>query len=262
MDAKEIASIADKLIEGRKSKKPMDVAGLLAPLSEADSYKVQFAVHDRLAAAGDRLAGWKVALTLPAQYEPLKLSGPVFAGIYQSGLRQSGAVFEAGYPLKPGIEPELVVKIGKDASAAGSKHTADSIRAHIAQVWCGMELVDNRYVDVTKMSGPARIADNVLQAALVTGTEIKDWQNLDFPNLKGRSLLDGKELASGPGSAVMGAMPISLAWLANKLNEHGKMLKAGDLVLTGSVHPPAFLPGPGVARTEFAGLGGTEVSIK
>ena len=261
MDAREVTSIADRLIEGRKSRKPMDVAGLLAPLSEADSYKVQFAVHDRLAAAGDRLAGWKVALTLPTQYEPLKLSGPVFAGIYQSGLRQSGAVFDAGYPLKPGIEPELVVKIGKDA-AAGSKHTADSIRGHIAQVWCGMELVDNRYADVTKMSGPARIADNVLQAALVTGTEIKDWQKLDFPNLKGRSLLDGKELASGPGSAVMGAMPISLAWLANKLNEHGKMLKAGDLVLTGSVHPPAFLPGTGVARTEFVGLGGTEVTIK
>ena len=261
MDAREVTSIADRLIEGRKSRKPMDVAGLLAPLSEADSYKVQFAVHDRLAAAGDRLAGWKVALTLPTQYEPLKLSGPVFAGIYQSGLRQSGAVFDPGYPLKPGIEPELVVKIGKDA-AAGSKHTADSIRGHIAQVWCGMELVDNRYADVTKMSGPARIADNVLQAALVTGTEIKDWQKLDFPNLKGRSLLDGKELASGPGSAVMGAMPISLAWLANKLNEHGKMLKAGDLVLTGSVHPPAFLPGAGVARTEFVGLGGTEVTIK
>lgn len=262
MDVKEIASIADRLIEGRKSKKPMDVAGLLAPLSEADSYKVQFAVHDRLAAAGDKQAGWKVALTLPAQYEPLKLSGPVFAGIYQSGLRQSGAAFDPGYPLKPGIEPELVVKIGRDAPAAGSKHTADSIRAHIAQVWCGMELVDNRYVDVTKMSGPARIADNVLQAALVTGTEIKDWQKLDFPNLKGRSLLDGKELASGTGSAVMGAMPISLAWLANKLNEHGKMLKAGDLVLTGSVHPPAFLPGTGVARTEFVGLGGTEVTIR
>ena len=262
MEAREVTSIADRLIEGRKSRKPMDVAGLLAPLSEADSYKVQFAVHDRLAAAGDRLAGWKVALTLPTQYEPLKLSGPVFAGIYQSGLRQSGAVFDAGYPLKPGIEPELVVKIGKDAAAGGSKHTADSIRGHIAQVWCGMELVDNRYADVTKMSGPARVADNVLQAALVTGTEIKDWQKLDFPNLKGRSLLDGKELASGPGSAVMGAMPISLAWLANKLNEHGKMLKAGDLVLTGSVHPPAFLPGTGVARTEFVGLGGTEVTIK
>ena len=25
---------------------------------------------------------------------------------------------------------------------------------------------------------------------------------------------------------------------------------------------PAFLPGPGVARTEFEGLGGTEITIK
>ena len=262
MNAQEIAALADRLIEGRKSRKPMDVAGAMANLSEADAYKVQFAVHDKIAAQGDSLAGWKVALTLPAQYEPLKLSGPVFAGIYQSGLRQSGAAFDKGFPLKPGIEPELVVKIGKDAAAGSAKYTADSIRGHIANVWCGMELVDNRYADVTKMSGPARIADNVLQAALVTGTEIKDWQKLDFPALKGRSLLDGKELASGPGSAVMGAMPISLAWLANKLNEHGKMLKAGDLVLTGSVHPPAFLPGPGVARTEFERLGGTEITIK
>lgn len=262
MDSNEIGALADKLAAGRKSRKPMDVAGLMADLSEADAYKVQFAVHDRFAAEGDPIVGWKVALTLPVQYEPLKLSGPVFAGIYKSGLRQSGAVFEAGYPLKPGIEPELVARISGDAPAGATPHTADSIRAHVSHLYCGMELVDNRYTDVTKMGGPARIADNVLQAALVTGTEIKDWQKLDFPNLKGRSLLDGKELAKGPGSAVMGSAMISLAWLANTLNKYGKMLKAGDLVLTGSVHPPAFLPGKGVARTEFEGLGGTEVTIK
>ena len=116
-----------------------------------------------------------------------------------------------------------------------------------------MELVDNRYPDVTKLSGPGRIADNVLQAACVIGTEIKDWQKLDFPGLKGRSTLDGKEIGSGPGSAVMGGALISLAWLANKLIAHGKHLKAGDVILTGSVHPPAFLPGPGVAKTEFVG---------
>ena len=261
MDAKEIAALADTLAAGRKTKKPMDVAGLMADLSEADAYKVQLAVHDRLTADGDPIVGWKVALTLPVQYEPMNLSGPVFAGIYKSGLRESGAVFEAGYPIKPGIEPELVARMAKDAGP-GTTYTADSIRAYVANLYCGMELVDNRYADVTKMGGPARIADNVLQAALVTGTEIKDWQKLDFPNLKGHSLLDGKELAKGPGSAVMGSAMISLAWLANTLIKHGRHLKAGDLILTGSVHPPAFLPGKGVARTEFEGLGHTEVTIK
>ncbi len=262
MDVNEIAALADKLVAGRKSKKPMDVAASMADLSEADSYKVQFAVHDRFAAEGDPVVGWKVALSVPAQYEPLKLSGPVFAAVYKSGLRQSGAVFEAGWPLKPGIEPELVARIAKDAPAGEGPYTESSIRAHVANLYCGMEVVENRYVDVTKMGGPARIADNVLQAALVTGAEIKDWRKLDFPNLKGRSLLDGTELASGPGSAVMGGAMIALAWLANTLNKHGKKLKAGDLILTGSVHPPAFLPGKGLARTEFEGLGGAEVTLR
>ncbi len=263
MDAKQIDALAQTIADARRPGKPMDVANAIGDLSEADAYKVQFAVHDKICAGGaDKVAGWKVALTLPHQYEPLKLSGPVFACIYASGVKQSGAVYEPGYPLKPGIEPELVARIAKDAPAGGTPYTADSIRAHVAALHCGMELVDNRYVDAAKMTGPGRIADNVLQAACVIGPEVKDWPKLDFPNLKGRSLLDGKELANGPGSAVMGSALISLAWLANTLTQHGKMLKAGDVILTGSVHPPAFLPGKGVARTEFEGLGGTDVTIK
>jgi 2-oxo-3-hexenedioate decarboxylase/2-keto-4-pentenoate hydratase len=261
LDTQQIGALANTIVAGRTSKKPMDIIAATAGLSEADAYKVQFAVHDKLAAGGDPLVGWKVALTLPAQYEPLKLSGPVFAGLFKSGLRQSGAVFEPGYPLKPGVEPELVARIGKDAGP-GTTYTAETIASHVANLYCGMELVDNRYADVTKMSGPARIADDVLQAACVIGTEIKDWKKLDFAGLKGRSLLDGTEIAKGPGSAVMGGAMISLAWLANKLISLGQHLKAGDVVLTGSVHPPAFLGGKGMARTEFEGLGGTEITIK
>jgi len=263
MNAKEIGALADRIAEARRGRRVMDfLAAATADLSEADSYKVQFAVHDRLTANGqDRMAGWKVALTLPVQYQPLKLSGPVFAGIYQSGVRTSGAVFAKGWPIKSGIEPELVARMASDVTAGSGPYTADTIRPFVANLYCGMELVENRYPDVTKVSGPGRIADDVLQAACVLGTEIKDWQKLDFANLKGRSTLDGKELAAGPGSAVMGGAMISLAWLANKLVEHGKYLQVGDLILTGSVHPPAFLPGPGVAKTEFVGLGGSEITI-
>jgi 2-keto-4-pentenoate hydratase len=261
MDAKQIGALADTIVAGRQSKKPMDIIAATAGLTEADAYKVQFAVHDKLAAGGDPLAGWKVALTLPAQYEPLKLSGPVFAGLFKSGLRQSGAVFEPGYPLKPGVEPELVARMAKDAGP-GTTYTAETIVDYVGNLHCGMELVDNRYADVTKMSGPARIADDVLQAACVIGTEIKDWKKLDFAGLKGRSLLDGTEIAKGPGSAVMGGAMISLAWLANKLISLGQHLKAGDVILTGSVHPPAFLGAKGMARTEFEGLGGTEITIR
>jgi 2-keto-4-pentenoate hydratase len=264
MDAKQIAALAERIAEGRRSRKVMDfLAAATADLSEADSYKVQFAVHDRLTENGqDRLAGWKVALTLPQQYEPLKLSGPVFAGIYQSGVRPTGEVFEKGWPLKAGIECEMVARMASDVPAAGTPYTAETIKPFVAGFHCGAEVVDNRYSDVSKVSGPGRIADDVLQAACIVGTEVRDWQTLDFAGLKGRSLFADKEIGGGPGTNVMGGALISLAWLANALIAHGKHLKAGDVILTGSVHPPVFLPGPGVAKTEFVGVGGTEFSFK
>ena len=131
MDAKEIATLADRIAEARRSRKVMDfLAADTATLSEADSYKVQFAVHDRLTADGkDAMAGWKVALTLPSQYEPMKLSGPVFAGIYQSGVRQSGAVFEKGWPIKAGIECEMVARMAKDVTAGSTPYTAETHQA-------------------------------------------------------------------------------------------------------------------------------------
>jgi 2-keto-4-pentenoate hydratase len=238
------------------------LAGAAANLSEADAYKVQFAVHDRLEALGwSKLAGWKVAFAVPAQYEPLKLSGPAFAGIYQCGIRESGAVFDKGWPLKAGIECEMVARMAKDVPA-GAQYTADTIKPFVGSLHCGMEVVENRYGDVAKLGGPGRIADDVLQAACIVGTEIKDWQKLDFANVKGRSEHEGKELGAGPGSNVMGGALISLAWLANRLIANGKHLKAGDVILTGSVHPPQFLAGPGKARSEFVGLGSAEITVK
>jgi 2-oxo-3-hexenedioate decarboxylase/2-keto-4-pentenoate hydratase len=264
MNANEIAALADRIAEARRKRVVMDfLAGDTANLSEADSYTVQFAVHDRLTANGqDRLAGWKVALTLPTQYQPLKLSGPVFAGIYQSGVRPSGAVFEKGWPIKAGIECEMVARMAKDVTAVDTPYTAETIKPFVATIYCGSEVVENRYSDVTKVSGPGRIADDVLQAACIVGSEIKDWQTLDYAAVRGRSEFEGKEIGVGPGTNVMGGALISLAWLANKLIEHGKGLRAGDHILTGSVHPPVFLPGPGTAKTEFSGLGGAEITLK
>jgi 2-keto-4-pentenoate hydratase len=152
--------------------------------------------------------------------------------------------------------------MSKDVTAGSTAYTAETIKPFVAGFFCGAEVVENRYADVTKVSGPGRIADDVLQAACIVGTEVKDWQKVDFAGLKGRSEFEGKEIGAGPGTNVMGSALISLAWLANKLIEHGKHLTAGDVILTGSVHPPVFLPGPGKAKTEFVGLGGTEITVK
>lgn len=260
----DIASLADKIATARQKKTVIDfLPGALAGGTEDDAYRLQFAVHDRLTARGDdRIAGWKVAATLPAQYQPIGLSGPAFAGIYQSGIKASGVAFPKGSLLKYGIECEVVARIGRTVTAAAKPYDAESIKPFVGALFCGMEVVENRFADVSKADGKCRIADEFLQGACVVGPEIANWQSLDLASVQGRAVHEGKELASGPGSNVMGHPLASLAWLANQLLAHGKSLRAGDLVLTGSTHVPQFLPGPGIAVTEFVGVGKTQVTFE
>jgi 2-keto-4-pentenoate hydratase len=262
MTPAEIDALATRIATARRNRTVMEFLGpATADMSEADAYKVQFAVQAKLGEAGDRQAGWKVGVALPAMYQAAGLAGPAFAGIYQGGIRSDGAHFEKGWPLKAGMECEIVARVGMDCGAQSKPYDAASIAGYVGALYCGMEVVENRYGDIAKVNGKGRVCDDFLQAACIIGTELRDWQKLDFATIQGRSVFEGKEVGAGPGANVMGGALISLAWLANKLLEHGKQLRAGDVVLTGSVHPPQFLPGPGTARAEFVGHGGCSVTF-
>ena len=53
-----------------------------------------------------------------------------------------------------------------------------------------------------------------------------------------------------------------LAWLASSaLAAAFGGLKAGQVIMLGSVTPPIWLDGPGAARVEFAGLAAVEFSL-
>jgi len=95
-NAAQIAALAEKIAEARRAHRVMDfMAGAMNDMSEAEAYQVQFAVQERLART-DPMAGWKVALAVPALYQPAGLTAPALAGIYKSGLRQSPAPIPAG----------------------------------------------------------------------------------------------------------------------------------------------------------------------
>jgi len=258
--AAEINALADRVAEARRAKRVMDfMPGAAGALTETEAYQVQFAVHERLTSSGaDALAGWKVAVAVPALYQPIGLSGPALAGIYKSGIRQSGVSFPAGFFLKVGIECEVVAKIAKDAPPRATPWDAESIREVIGSLHCGMEVVENRHADLGKLDGKGRVCDEFLQGACVVGPEIANWREVDLAKVKGASSFEGKELAGGPGANVMGGPLVSLAWLANRLISFGKHLRAGDTILTGSTHAPQMLSGPGLATATWEGLGTTE----
>ena len=89
-----------------------------------------------------------------------------------------------------------------------------------------------------------------------------DWQSLDLAALAGRMLINGAVVGEGVGGDALGHPFVSLAWPANNLNERGTMLRAGDVVLTGSIVATKWLqPGDHIV-TEVGSLGCASLTVR
>ncbi|MFG3056689.1 fumarylacetoacetate hydrolase family protein [Kitasatospora sp. NPDC048239] len=78
------------------------------------------------------------------------------------------------------------------------------------------------------------------RARIVTGPAVAFQPGLDLPGRRLTLRIDGALAASGEGREVFGDPLAAVAWLARRLAAFGTGLKAGDIVLAGSVH--AALP--------------------
>jgi 2-keto-4-pentenoate hydratase len=70
-----------------------------------------------------------------------------------------------------------------------------------------------------------------------------------------------EEVASATGAAVLGDPARAVAWLANKLAEHNQDLKAGEVVLPGSMTPLYHVGAGDRVEAHFDALGSVSVSF-
>ncbi|HET8997714.1 MAG TPA: hypothetical protein VFN42_13685, partial [Acetobacteraceae bacterium] len=124
------------------------------------------------------------------------------------------------------------------------------------QIVAAIEIVENRYGDLVELGTPTLIADQVYHAAAVVGDAgTQDWRNLDLLTLPGRIVVDGHIRDQGVGADLMGHPLNSLAWLAGSpVAAAFGGLRAGQVIMLGSVTPPVWLTGPATITVEFAPL--------
>jgi len=124
-----------------------------------------------------------------------------------------------------------------------------------------IEIVDDRFVDYSKLKLPTMLADDFFNAGCVLGTPLSAWQTLDIGALRGEMMINGKAVGSGFGRDVMGHPFNVLAWLANSLIERGRELQAGEFVLTGSLMETQWCQAGDVVRVEIDSLGAAEMQF-
>lgn len=219
-----------------------------------DAYRIQLALIDRRVANGEHHVGWKVGLTAKAIQEQFGFHEPVFGCILET--QPTGHVFGATELIHPGFETELCVRLGHGLEGQISQ---EQVRSAVDVIHPSFEIIETRG-DLVKQI-PVALADNAQQRSVVVGTPVHLTPEMSLDRVAVLVRLNGEEVATGLGSAVLGHPLNSIAWLAGKLGQYGRRLSAGDIIMTGSfVRQFPLSPGD-VADAEFSGIGRVEVGI-
>lgn len=199
-------------------------------------------------------AGFKIGATAQRMQQYLGLSGPAAGFIAASGLLPDGAALPFDQLLRPGVECELAVRLGRDLppSQCSQADAADAVTELVAAI----EVVENRYEDIVQLGTPTLIADQVYHRAAVLGhARVEPWRSLDIDALTGRISVNGGHCGEGRATDLLGHPLNSLAWLAGSpVAAAFGGLKAGQVIMLGSVTPPIWLTGPSTITVEFPPL--------
>ena len=222
-------------------------------LTTDQAYRVLFGIMARREAAGERQIGWKVGLTAKAIQQQFNVHEPVFGCILDR--KPSGHVFAPADLIAPGFENELCLRLKHRLSGT---ITRDQARAAVDVAYPSLEIIETRG-DLTKQLALA-LADNAQQKTCILGAPVALPEDLE--TIEARVFVNGQLAGTGTGAAVLGHPLNSVVWLAAKLAEYGRALRPGDIVMSGSF-TRQFPIAPGdTIRTEFAGIGAVETSMR
>ena len=248
---------ADALIAARRDRRPAGpLPRAIAPRDESEGAAVQFAVAQRRRALP--VGGYKIGATGRRMQNYLDLDHPCAGFMARGDIHDTGVSLPFAAFHNIALECELAVRLGRDLPAGPC--TPDAARDAVVELFAAIEIVENRYGappigDLKAVGTPTLIADQVYHAAAVLGDAAADWRDLDLVAIEGRALLDGIVRNSGRGGELLGDPLRGLAWLAGSAVAAAfGGLRAGDVVLLGSVTPPVWPDGPCDVCMDFDGL--------
>ncbi len=257
-----IRAAAKTIAAARRNRTPLQpFAGDAAPESEAEGYRIQDAVHGLLAEDFGALVGYKIGCTSKVMQQYLEIPHPCGGGVFAKGVFESGAALRAGDFVRVGVECEIAVKLARDLSPTEAPFTAEWVAESVEAYHPAIEIVDDRYVDWQTLGAPTLVADDFFAAGCVLGKPVARSAAPDLLEVVGRALINGVEVGRGTGADVLGHPLNALAWLANHLAANGKGLRAGQIVLTGSLVKTVWLNAGDEVVMELEGLGRVEATF-
>jgi 2-keto-4-pentenoate hydratase len=226
----------------------------------AHAYAVQRAVTGLREEAGGRRVGWKIGLSSEAMMRRAGMDEPFWAPVFNTGHHGSGATLAIKRFAYPRLETEIALVLGADLDHR--RISMDEARVAIAWVHPAFEIVDVRTTTVG-LDALEATADSGWNAGFVLGAKIPA-EGIDLSAVTARILDDGSgaEGRIEQASILIGGGPVGcLQWLAERAVAARQPLRAGDIILSGTILPVVPLKSGATVTAEFVGLGDDPVTV-
>ena len=196
------------------------------------------------------VGGAKIATTTKVMQQLMGITHPCGGAIFARTIHESPARVRTADFVNLRIESEIALKLGAGLPASGAPWTPDKVAPAIAGAMPAFELIEDRNADYAHADARSLIVENCWNGGVVIGIP-KSVPVADLVGIAGRLSVGGKAVGEGKAEDPC----VTLAWLANHLAERGRDLKAGMIVITGSLIPTVSIAGGERAVFEVDELG-------
>jgi 2-keto-4-pentenoate hydratase len=235
--------------------------GALEPSQRPQSREQGYAIQAELEKSG-KLFGWKIAATSEAGQKHINVAGPMAGRILsQTVIADGGTASMHGNEMRV-AEPEFCFRMARDLPPRPLAYSVAGVLDAVATLHPAIEIPDSRFADFVSAGEAQLIADNACAHLFVLGAATAaDWRNRDLVEEKPVITMRGRTFV-GHGRNVLGDPRVALAWLANELRELGLTLRAGEVVTTGTCHPPLPIASGDRMEADFGVLGKVSVGFE
>jgi 2-keto-4-pentenoate hydratase len=213
-----------------------------APRDVDEAHAIQDAMTREL---GELVAGWKVSVADDGAVQ----RAPIFA----SRTFKSPAVVPATLTPLLAIESEIAFRFDRDLPQRSTDLRREEF-VDFVSAFAGIEVVDSRFSDRTKVPTLDCTADLMTNGAYVVGSGPTAWQSVELGGLEVVLTVSGCEIVRHVGGHAAND-PLSWALkLANSLARRGS-IPAGTYITAGTFTGLQYAAPGDVVTAEFVGFG-------
>ena len=202
---------------------------------------------------GEASLGWKLGMGVPAAMAKLGTDAPLVGYLLAPARVDDGGTVSLDGWGTAKLEPEIAVHMGADLAAGASRADAE---AAIAGLGPAIELVD---LDPSADDPEAILAADIFQRHVLLGPVT---EGATAAGTSARALKNGDEAAATADATEATGDPVDLVLhVANVVGAAGEGLRAGEVVICGSVVPALDVSAGDTVEVEIDGLGSLSVTF-